>query len=104
MHGNFFPLATMLCSSSNEQCFVIFLKHFQAACVKDLDEVRIFMVDKAEAERNAIHKVFPKSITRLCYWHAIEALRRWLVKAVNNVNDTAEQQLIKDVFKRMVGK
>ena len=27
-----------------------------------------------------------------------------IVKAVNNVNDKAEQQLIKDVFKRMVGK
>ena len=104
MHGNFFPLAKMVCSSSNEKCFEIFLEHFQASCLKALDTGRrIFMVDKAEAERNAIHKVFPQAVTRLCYWHAIEALRRWLVKAVNGVNDKGDQQLIKDVFKRMVG-
>jgi hypothetical protein len=102
LYGNFIPLATMICSASNETCFEIFLRHVKAGCRGDLDSVRVFMVDKSEAERNAIHTVFPACITRLCYWHGIEALRRWVVKAVNGVNDKADQQLIKDVFKRMV--
>ena len=102
LHGNFIPLATMICSASDQACFEIFLRQVKASCHGDLDSVRVFMVDKAEAERNAIHAVFPECITRLCYWHGIEALRRWVVKATNGVNDKADQQLIKDVFKRLV--
>ena len=102
LHGNFIPLATMICSASNEVCFEMFLRHVKASYRGDLDSVRVFMVDKAEAERNAIHRVFPECITRLCYWHGVEALRRWVVKAVNGVNDKADQQLIKDVYRRMV--
>ena len=31
------------------------------------------------AERNAIRTIFPDAVIRLCYWHAIEALRRYSV-------------------------
>ena len=102
LHGNFVPLATMICSASNEDCFEKMLRHVKGSCRGNLDAVRVFIVDKAEAERNAIGTVFPDCIIRLCYWHAIEALRRWVVKAVNGVTDKAVQQLIQDVFKRMV--
>jgi len=102
LHGNFIPLVTMICSSSKEEHFETLLRHVKASCHGDLDAVRVFMVDKAEAERNAIHKVFPNCITRLCYWHGIEALRRWVVKAANGVTDPADQQLIKDVYRRLV--
>ena len=92
----------MISSASNQATFEVFLRHFKQSCKGNLEFVGVFMVDKAEAERNAIHAVFPDVITRLCYWHAIEALRRWLVMAVNCVNEKDEQQLVKDVFKKMV--
>lgn len=102
LHSNFVPLVSMICSASNESCFEILLVHLKGGCRGNLDSVRMFMVDKAEAERNAIHTVFPDCIVRLCYWHGVEALRRWVVKATNGVFDKAVQQLIKDVFRRLV--
>ena len=38
----------------------------------------IFMTDDAEAERMAIHNVFPSSCILLCTFHVLQALWRWL--------------------------
>ena len=45
----------------------------------------------------AIQAVFNDARVRLCYWHAIEAWRRWLVKGVNGVADKGTQQTIFEV-------
>ena len=47
LHANFVPLASMICSASNQVCFEIFLQHVKAACSGRLDSVSVFMVDKA---------------------------------------------------------
>lgn len=47
LHGNFVPLASMIRSASNQDCFENFLLHVKGSCRGNLDSVRMFMVDKA---------------------------------------------------------
>jgi hypothetical protein len=69
-YGNFVPLATMICSASCETHFITFLRHIQRSLGQSFVPHTI-MVDKCDAERLAIAKVFPNAKLRLCYWHLI---------------------------------
>ena len=95
--GNFVPLATMLCSGSSQENFVMFLSHFKGSLGDRIPETVTVITDKSDPERLAIRASLPNSRVRLCYWHFMEAVRRWLVMAVNGVKDKADQLLVKDV-------
>lgn len=96
-NGNFIPLAHMLCSGSGQENFEQFLSHFKGATCSHIPANITVITDKCDPERLAIKAIMPDARVRLCYWHFMEAIRRWLVKATNGVNDKADQQLIKDV-------
>ncbi len=96
MHGNFVILAEMISSVSSQQYFELFLDQIKISFEGGF-QPSTFFVDKSDAEIAAIQKIFPNARVRLCYWHAIEAWRRWLVKGVNGVGDKGTQQTIFEV-------
>ena len=96
-YGNFISLATMICSGSAQENFEILLTHFKGSLADRVPDTVTVITDKCDPARLAIMVVLPKARIRLCYWHFTEAVRRWLVKAINGVNDKDEQKLIKEV-------
>jgi MULE transposase domain len=96
-NGNFIPLAHMLCSGSGQENFEQFISQFKGATGSNIPASITFITDKCDPERLAIKAIMPDARVRLCYWHFMEAIRRWLVKATNGVNDKADQLLVKDV-------
>ncbi len=96
MYGNFVILAEMVSSVSSQPYFELFLKQVKCS-FEGRFQPSTFLVDKSDAEIKAIQAVFNDARVRLCYWHAIEAWRRWLVKGVNGVADKGTQQTIFEV-------
>lgn len=36
------------------------------------------MIDKSDAEQAAIAQIFPSSCVRVCYFHVLQAVQRWM--------------------------
>ena len=95
-YGNFIPLATMICSGSGQENFEMFLTHFKGSLGDRIPAEVTVITDKCDPARLAIKAVLPQARVRLCYWHFTEAVRRWLVKATNGVQEKADQQIVKE--------
>ena len=54
----------------------------------------IFMTDGAEAERMAIHNVYPSSCLLLCTFHVLQALWRWLWDQKHHIAKDDRQALL----------
>ena len=61
----------------------------------------IFMTDDAEAEINALRKVWPNSKLLLCVWHVLNAVWRWLWEAKHQVQKDDRKHLLK-IFRSLL--
>jgi hypothetical protein len=71
---NLFGCLFSLLTGSSESAFNIFLKCVKAEMGDKLTRLHTVMVDKCDAERNAIKAVLGETVrVRLCYWHLMYA-------------------------------
>ena len=60
-----------------------------------------FMTDDSDAERNALHSVWPDSVLRLCLFHVPQAVWRWLWSATHNISKE-DRQILMTEFRRII--
>ncbi|XP_011270285.1 hypothetical protein CAOG_08674 [Capsaspora owczarzaki ATCC 30864] len=95
--GRGVPLAFMISSKQTNYEYEVFLSTLQNTLGSAFRPERI-VVDKCDAERNAIKTVFPEAKVGLCIFHVYQAVRRHLVQHLKAKDDKA---LIKQVLAQL---
>ena len=96
------PLGFLVCSSESEKVLGEAFEEFKKVLPDDAFANRgrdrgpvIFMTDDADAEINALHKVWPDAILLLCVWHVLNAVWRWVWQGDHKIDKTDRPYLLK---------
>ena len=96
------PLGFLICSSESEKVLTEAFEEFKKILPDDAFANRgrdkgpvLFMTDDADAEINALHKVWPEARLLLCVWHVLNAVWRWLWEGVHKINKADRPYLLK---------
>ena len=102
------PLGFVVTSSENEKilteafhAFKEILPNFAFHRRGKLRGPVIFMTDDADAEINALRKVWPEATLLLCVWHVLSAVWRWLWASKHQIKNDDRPYLLK-IFRSLV--
>ena len=82
-HNQCFPAAYFMVAEESDVSIAeafLHIKHMVAEW-----NPKVFIMDKCDAEMNAVKKIFPEAIIILCEFHAKQAWLRWLKTSANGV-------------------
>jgi hypothetical protein len=88
--GQGFPAAFFWISEESNEDLAEVLLHIRQ--MVPTWKPKLFMVDKCDAEINAIKKVFPGCTIHLCDFHVKQAWQRWLNASKHGVGDKPKKQ------------
>ena len=96
------PLGFVVTSSESEKTLIQAFTAFKRILPDDSFGKRgkdigpaIFMTDDADAEINALRKVWPDAILLLCVWHVLNAVWRWIWQGDHQVKKDDRPYLLK---------
>ncbi|KAG1953660.1 hypothetical protein F2P79_009199 [Pimephales promelas] len=82
-HGHGIPIAYIILGNEKQATLQLALEKLKPTFPV---APRCFMVDKDQAEINAIRKVFNESHVLLCWYHVTQAVTRWLSRSESGVS------------------
>jgi hypothetical protein len=94
--GRALPLAFLLCQSKTTAAYTALLQELRTALGS---QPRVFMVDFEDALQSAIRAVWPQAAIKCCYFHLLQACKRWLDSHTAEYDETQQSQILNIVRK-----